>query len=320
MNEDQHVSKPHAYLVVAFLGLSILFTSVGVSNILHRIEGMGFAADSDRSKNETPDTLFPEVAVQAKAAIVYDIVEERVLYQKNAEAQLPLASLSKVMMAYATLKQLEEDVIVTMGEEFLADVGEGVRSEGEQWVLRDLLEATLVESSNNGATAIAGAYASINKVSGDTASSGTLVEAMNRESEQLGLTQTFFLNETGLDIDHRTAGAYGSAYDMARLMAASVRLFPEVFEATRYRSISLSSLGNTTYTIENTNSTVNSIPGIIASKTGYTRLSGGNLAVVVDVGPAHPVSIVVLGSSEEGREDDVRALVAATFKYVTAGE
>ncbi len=70
---------------------------------------------------------------------------------------------------------------------------------------------------------------------------------------------------------------------------------------------------------ENTNEYVNTIPGLQGSKTGYTELAGGNLAIVFDAGLDHPIAIVVLGSTLEGRFEDVDALVEATYSYVSSG-
>ena len=62
----------------------------------------------------------------------------------------------------------------------------------------------------------------------------------------------------------------------------------------------------------NTNTEITKLPQVLASKTGFTDLAGGNLAVVVDVGLNHPVVIVVLGSSKEGRFSDVEFLAWAS--------
>ena len=66
---------------------------------------------------------------------------------------------------------------------------------------------------------------------------------------------------------------------------------------------------------KNTDELVNEIPGLIAGKTGYSDLAGGNLAVIFDAGFDHPLAVVVLGSTSEGRFNDVKQLVAAAVKY-----
>jgi D-alanyl-D-alanine carboxypeptidase len=61
----------------------------------------------------------------------------------------------------------------------------------------------------------------------------------------------------------------------------------------------------------NTNEALEHLPGLIASKTGYTDLAGGNLAIVFDKGIGHHFVAVVLGSSRQGRFSDMRALMEA---------
>ena len=68
--------------------------------------------------------------------------------------------------------------------------------------------------------------------------------------------------------------------------------------------------------IPNTNQTVQMFPGIEASKTGYTDLAGGNLAVIIDATLGHPVAIVVLGSTKEGRFEDVQILYKALLASI----
>jgi D-alanyl-D-alanine carboxypeptidase len=140
---------------------------------------------------------------------------------------------------------------------------------------------------------------------------------MNAKAHSLGLSQTYFLNVTGLDINSTISGGYGSAKDMAKLFTYAVKTYPDVFEATSYPQISVSSIGKTKYQVDNTDTIVGQIPGLIASKTGYTDLALGNLAILFDAGLMHPIAIVVLGSTEEGRFTDTISLVNKTLDFIT---
>ena len=73
-------------------------------------------------------------------------------------------------------------------------------------------------------------------------------------------------------------------------------------------------------TAENTDEALPAIPGLILGKTGITQLAGGNLAIVFEVGPAHPVVAVVLHSTQQGRFADMKALVAATQESIASGQ
>jgi D-alanyl-D-alanine carboxypeptidase len=125
-----------------------------------------------------------------------------------------------------------------------------------------------------------------------------------------------FTNETGLD-EKDASGGYGTARDMAYLIAWALHNDPHLFEATTEESASFTSLSDKTHIAKNTDEIVNKIPSLIASKTGYTELAGGNLAIAFDAGLQRPIVVVVLGSSIEGRFKDVETLVQASFEYLS---
>jgi D-alanyl-D-alanine carboxypeptidase len=140
---------------------------------------------------------------------------------------------------------------------------------------------------------------------------------MNLETQKLGLAQSYFLNESGLDESATQSGGYGSADDVAKLMQYILVNKPEILEPTKYASLTVTSLSNT-YVAKNTDILADTIPGLLASKTGYTDLAGGNLAVAFDASIGRPFIIVVLGSTESGRFSDMQTLVNATMKYATS--
>jgi D-alanyl-D-alanine carboxypeptidase len=91
-----------------------------------------------------------------------------------------------------------------------------------------------------------------------------------------------------------------------------------LYEKTQHAtSAFLSSAGNQIAT--NTNEVVEDITGILVSKTGYTDLAGGNLAVVADMGLNEPVAFVVLKSSKESRFEDILKLQEAYFEEIRKG-
>ena len=131
------------------------------------------------------------------------------------------------------------------------------------------------------------------------------------KAKELGLAQTFYLNATGLDVSDHLAGAYGSARDQAHLLATFYNNFADLLRCTTLPKATLKGPASV-----NTNLDVGKTIGIIGSKTGFTDLAGGNLAVVVDAGINHPVVIVVLGSTQSGRFTDVENLSQATLQYL----
>ncbi|MEI6420454.1 MAG: hypothetical protein WCO30_02350, partial [bacterium] len=142
------------------------------------------------------------------------------------------------------------------------------------------------------------------------------VSIMNKYSKIIGLYNTKFFNETGLDLNGNISGAYSTAEDAAKLLAYAIQKQPEVFESTTKKFFESKSLSNINHRTVNTNEVVGQIPGLIGSKTGYTDLAGGNLVVAFDADLNRPIIISVLGSSREGRFSDVLTLVKATQKYL----
>lgn len=246
-----------------------------------------------------PQTIsFDQTQITAKAAVVYDPLKQRVLFEKNAYAALPLASLTKLMTAQTVLNLRQDNDYVLITEADLAPEGDWGLRTGQQWRLRDLLTFGLVASSNDAMAAAA------------AAASPSFIDEMNRTAEKLGLSQTYFLNPTGLDVDPETAGAYGSAYDMAVLASALLQKYPDLFEATAQTQVVIQS-GTTELQANSTDTPILEIPGLIAAKTGYTDLAGGNLVAIFDIEIGHPVVVAVLGSTRDARFSDVRELIDA---------
>ena len=264
---------------------------------------------------------YDQLTLEAKSVYVWDISAHKKLYGKNEEKQLPLASVTKMMMALVAVELLPSDTKVTINSIDLESEGDNGLFLGEKWVLADLLKFTLISSSNDGASAIAsvaGASLLHEASSSDPFLNKQLfVQRMNEKAEAIGLTNTHFSNESGLDLDSVTSGAYGSTRDMAMLFQYIFKKHSELFTPTTYKKIDLTSLSKVTHHVANTNEGVARVTGLIGSKTGYTDLAGGNLVVVVDIGVDHPVVIAVLGSSREGRFTDIAQLISATVNEIT---
>lgn len=244
-------------------------------------------------ENLHPITLAPEL-IQAHSAVLLDAKTGKILFAKNLETQLPLASLTKLATALAVLS-LGEDRFITIRGEDLAPEGDSGLRVGDVWRLSDLVAFSLTTSSNDGMSAAAQVLTL----------DGT-VSKMNSAAVIEGLDQSFFLNTTGLDVSSSTAGAYGSALDVAHLTKKLLEKHGAIFEATtRPPNPNGESGKGTSSTLE----PLWSMPGLIAAKTGFTDLAGGNLAAAVDIGIGQPVIAVVLGSTREGRFEDVRLMI-----------
>lgn len=258
---------------------------------------------------------FKDISLKAKAVFVWDINKQKSIYSLNENAQLPLASLAKLVTAITAFDILPESSVITIDNSFLKKDGDSGLFVNEKWDFKDLIKFTLMVSSNDGASAIAsvaGLIISDFPVKGAD-NEITFVKAMNKKVKEIGLDQTYFINSTGLDKNKAVSGAYGSARDIAKLLEYIIKHNPELVEATRHKKLNFSSINEIEHTALNTNSSISSLPGLIASKTGFTDLAGGNLIIAFDAGINRPIVIAILGSTQEDRFTDIEKLVEASL-------
>ncbi len=255
----------------------------------------------------TAPDAFAHLQLEAKAATVYDLTTGETLYEKNADAQLPLASLTKLLTVYAALAELSPSTPIEIPVDATSVEDAHTFRPGQIFSLVDLARLTLTASLNDGAAAIASATAERENLSQSDMLAGA--------AAALGLSQTYALNGSGLDASTAVSGGYGSAHDLARLAGALIQQAPDIAEATTFSSAQAVSAGGTSFTVKNTDPMVADIPHLLLSKTGFTDLAGGNLVLVFDAGINHPVAVVVLGSSVKARFTDGTALIAATLAH-----
>ena len=104
---------------------------------------------------------FPNIEIEASSAIVKDLNTGEIIYKKESNVAMPLASVTKVMTALVAKNVLENNQEVRIGADHIMEEGDNNLLAGERWKLSDLLDFTLVGSSNDGAAAIASAAGNI---------------------------------------------------------------------------------------------------------------------------------------------------------------
>jgi D-alanyl-D-alanine carboxypeptidase (penicillin-binding protein 5/6) len=267
---------------------------------------------SDIEKKESSINPFDTVHVSAKAAYVFDANTQTVLFSQNEERQLPLASLAKLVTALIAAEALNASEAIFIAPDAIEAEGDSGLFAHERWRLGDLVSFTLISSSNDGASALA----SVVNARIPSIESKNMVDMMNGKTAELGLSQTYFINETGLDKSANTGGAYGSARDMAILLQYMFTHHPSLIESTKYEKETFVSLDSFEHEAKNTNEAAHTIPGFLGGKTGFTDLAGGNLIIAFNAGLNRPVIISVLGGTKEGRFRDTEALAAAARAYI----
>ena len=294
-----------ALFIVLFLGISLIFS--------FRANRRDVSAPGEVVADQ-----FPQVSLEAKAAYVYDLRTGEVLFSKNEDKRLPLASLTKIMSALVARDISPDYGIVAVGEEALENDGDSGLFRDEKWALKDLLDFSLITSSNDGMRAVALALGALSRADAtDDEIINDFVGSMNEKASELGLKNTYFWNETGLDQSDIKGGAYGTAEDVTALMAYIIMEFPDLLAATQESVSEFASLDNNVHVARNTNGIISDIPGLLASKTGFTDTAGGNLSIIFDPELGRPIVVTVLGSTEGGRFSDVRSLVNATLEYLS---
>lgn len=292
---DQPDQKSHWpwILVVALVFTAGLF-AIGLHRKLPVIEGKKIVAPKI--------VTLPKVNIAAQTAIVIDVQTGRVLYEKNPNLISAPASLTKLLTALVANKYLSADTNVIISQQALAQTGDSGLVSGESWPLDHLISFTLVNSSNDGAAAIAEAL--------ETEMGQSFVGLMNSEAATLGMASSIFANPTGLDFDSQGDGSFSrtTAKDIATMMAYIFKNNPGLLQPTTRMSYQTKS-DTSWHSALNTNHLVTRWPGVLGSKTGYTDMAGGNLAVIFDAGLNQPVVAVVLGSTVDGRFSDMETLM-----------
>lgn len=296
-------------------GFALIFASGILALFLFIPNSRSLTSNSDPKSQDSSNSVatstapdaFAHVSLEAKATIVSDLATGETLYEKNADAQLPLASLTKLLTVYAALNELSLQTPITISADAAHQDAPRVFSAGQTFTLADLARLTLTASLNDGAAAIAETTA--------LRENNSQSEMLASAAAALGLSQTYAVNGSGLDVNTAVSGGYGSARDLARLAGALVEQAPTIAEATTKSSAQAVSEGGTSFTVMNTDPIIATIPHLLLSKTGYTDLAGGNLSLVFDSGINHPIAVVILGSSQKARFTDGTALVAAVLAH-----
>jgi D-alanyl-D-alanine carboxypeptidase (penicillin-binding protein 5/6) len=249
------------------------------------------AAASSTTLSAAP--LPPAPPIDARAYMVENPVTGDVLASKNADAQLPIASLTKLMTVDVALHHLSIDRYITVSAA-AAEVGEesaGLRA-GEQILVGDLVEAALIQSANDAADALADAASNGNRA--------LFASWMNAEARTLGLTHTHFVRPDGLDApDH-----YSSARDITRLARAVMGL-SAVRQAVKTSSTTIS--GGRTLTAWN--DLLGVYPGVVGVKTGHTDDAGWCQVTLLERDGVQ-VYVTILGApTRERRNHDITALL-----------
>ncbi len=196
--------------------------------------------------------------IRSRAAVVMEASTGRVLGGKNPDLRLPPASTTKLMTAMVALDRTVLNDVVTISERAsaISPVKANLRA-GERMTVETLLYTALLKSANDAAFTLAEYTAG---------SEERFVEIMNQKALALGMSNTRFINATGLP----GQGQYTTAYDLAKMMRYAMR-YPEIREIVNTKEFLITTEGGRTIPIRNINKLLWSEESMVGGKTGYTR-------------------------------------------------
>lgn len=295
------------YIFSSLLLLTICVSSISIFDLYRDGLEQAKVEDLNTTLGSVIDVRrLEKIEVKAQSFAVYDMRTRHIIFGKNDTAPLPLASITKTMTALTACEYYDRVSEISISESDIATEGISLLSPNTSWPLMPLLQYMMTASSNDASTSIA---RNIGVLIDPERPYDAFIAKMNSNASLYGMKNSIFSNASGLDMDTSTAGAYASARDVAKLFAET-RKCSEAFETTTSNIAHIEERGHI-YSVANTNYFADNTPGLIASKTGFTDLAGGNLVVRVDRGLGQEIIVVVLGSTREERFSDTSKILEA---------
>ena len=243
--------------------------------------------------------------LSSEAAILMDAESGKILYEKNTQEQLPMASMTKIMSMLLIMENIEEGNLTYEDKVLISENASGMGGSqvflqaGEEYTVSDLLKCIAVSSANDAVVAMA------EKISGSV---DAFVTLMNERAKELGLENTNFANPHGLDDENH----YSTAYDMA-VMARELLKHEDILKYTSIYEDYLTKPDGSQVWLVNTNRLVRFYDGVDGLKTGYTTEAGYCLTATAKKSDLRLISVVMKSPSAEARSSDTSTLLSYGF-------
>lgn len=248
--------------------------------------------------------MYEEPSIGATSAIVMDAETGKILFAKNADEDLAMASITKMMTALVTLRFATDlnETLVASENAVQTDGSRMYLMAGERMAVSNLLRGMLIESANDAAVVLA---------EGMLGDETRFVAEMNKYAEELGLKDTHFTNVYGADDPKH----YSNAADLARLATYALQneTFREIVGTAQITVADVS--GKFNHKLQNTNKLVGKYSNVIGVKTGTTAEAGASLVAAATGESGQTVVTVLLNSPE--RFNEGKALLDWALKAYT---
>jgi serine-type D-Ala-D-Ala carboxypeptidase (penicillin-binding protein 5/6) len=204
------------------------------------------------------------LTVPASAILLKDLTTGKIIYARNKDMPLSIASLTKIMTAILIIEKTDLDTLVKISRNVrkINTWKLGLRW-GQKIRMRDLLYTILMESRNDAALAAAEAIGG---------SERNFVDLMNKKAKSIGAVNTKFTNSHGLDID---GGNFSTASDLVKITQYAMKknLFTHIV-STKEKDICWKGGKTHHKKLKNVNKMLFLYAGVDGVKTGYTRMAG----------------------------------------------
>ncbi len=245
----------------------------------------------------------------AKSGILIEANSGKIIYKKNINEEIPIASMTKMVSQIIILENIEKGNIkwnqmITVSRN-AADMGGSqiYISEGDKISVEDLMKGISMASGNDATVQMAEVIAG---------SEEAFVKLMNKKVKQLGLKHTHFKNSTGLDED----GHYSSAGDMAVIARELVVNHPEILKfSSKYEDYLRENTKNKFWLV-NTNKLIRFYDGADGLKTGHTDKAKYCLAATAKRGGLRLIGVVLGEESSKIRNSEAMSLLDYGFNTI----
>lgn len=241
---------------------------------------------------KSKEFFLDDLSLSATAVYAIDLSSMTVLYEKDSQKVLHPASTSKMMTALVALDTFNLDEELLVGKEATVSGNKLALKEGNSMTVQDLLAALLIFSANDSAYVLA---------NHDELGLDNFVNKMNQKANDLGLTQTHFVNPAGFDDPGQTS----TARDLT-IIARELLRHQQLKELVAMQHQQISG-PNWSYDLYNSNQLLGQIQGVTGVKTGTTQLAGEVLVTLIER-DGHQILITLMNSQD--RYQDTSKLIA----------
>lgn len=255
----------------------------------------------------TPTFVYADndVTPNAKNSVLIEVSTKKILFEKNKDDRVAVASLTKMMAQILILEEIEKGTLswdekVSASSNAAGYGGTQIYLQpGEVMTVKDLMKGISMASANDATVVLA------ERIAGSEAE---FVKMMNNKAQQLGLKNTNFVNPTGLDEENH----YSSAYDMA-LIAIELLKHEQILEFTSNYEDYLRVDTPNKFWLVNTNKLVRFYDGADGLKTGFTDNAGYTMAVTAKRNDMRLIAVVLGEEVSKVRNSETTALLDYGF-------